>query len=240
VGGITAYRSLFAAAFPSVTDFDDLSFGHAAQAIAAFERASFTAVNSPFDQYVNGNLSALSDSQKQGALLFFGAANCSSCHDGPLLTDMQFHALAVPQVGPGKDQANEDLGRALITGLATDDYRFRTPPLRNVAQTGPWMHDGAYTTLEGAVRHHLDPASAILSYDASQLPPLFAATVDTDAARIAARIAAIDPLLGAPLALSDTQVAELLDFLNALTDPGSLSLQQYVPASVPSGLPIPD
>ena len=241
VGGIAAYRTKFMAAYPSVASFDDFNFGHAAQAIAAFERTTFTALRSPFDAYLAGTTSALTDSQKQGALLFFGKAHCASCHNGPLLTDLQPHGIATPQLGPGKNEPNDDRGRALITGVLSDNYKFRTPPLRNVAATGPWMHDGAFTTLEGAVRHHLNPAASIQSYNASQLPALFAATVDTDATRIAARIAAIDPLLGAPNTLADSEVAEILDFLNSLTDSASLSAGlTAAPPSVPSGLPVPD
>ncbi len=241
VGGIGDYRTKFLAAYPSVTSFDDLNFGHAAQAIAAFERTTFTALRSPFDAYLAGNTAALTDGQKRGALLFLGKARCAACHEGPLLTDLAPHGLATPQLGPGKNEPNDDRGRALITGLLSDNYKFRTPPLRNVAATGPWMHDGAFTTLEGAVRHHLNPAASIQSYDATQLPPLFAATVDTDPTRIAARVAAIDPLLGAPNTLSNAEVADLLDFLGSLTDPASLAAGlNAAPSSVPSGLPIPD
>jgi cytochrome c peroxidase len=240
VGGISAYRTKFQAAYPSVASFDDLNFGHAARALAAFERDAFTALGSPFDRYVSGQTSALSAGQKRGALLFFGRAACADCHSGPLLSDFSFHALAVPQVGPGKFEPSEDRGRALITGLGADDYRFRTPPLRNVAQTGPWMHDGAFTTLAAAVRHHLDPAGGIARYDVSQLPALFAATLDLDPTRISARVAALDPDLPPRAALADADVQDLLDFLDALTDPATTSLRHLVPASVPSGLPVAD
>jgi len=241
VGGVAAYRALFQAAYPQVTSIDDFNFGHAAQAIAAFERASFTALDSPFDHYLAGDTTALTDGQKRGALLFFGRARCAQCHQGPLLTDLRHHALATPQLGPGKFEANEDRGRGLVTGDAADDYRFRTPPLRNVAATGPWLHDGAFTTLEGAVRHHLDPAGSTAAYDPSQLPALWQPTVDTDPTRTAARLAAVDPLLGAPLGLSNADVSDLLDFLNALTDSASLArVKQLAPQSVPSGLPVPD
>jgi cytochrome c peroxidase len=239
VGGIAAYRALFQAAYPTVASYDDLNFGHAARAIAAFERSAFTGLDSPFDAYLGGDLTALTDGQKRGALLFFGKANCASCHSGPLLTDMGVHALAVPQVGPGKFTAFEDLGRSNVTNAVSDNYKFRTPPLRNVAVTGPWMHDGAYTTLEAAVRHVLDPAKGITTYDPTQLPSLFQPLVDTDANRIAARIAAIDPLL-VPIALADAEVADLLDFLGSLTESTPGTIPGLVPASVPSGLPVPD
>ncbi len=240
VGGIQAYRDLFLAAYPGTADFDTLTFGHAARAIAAFERHQWTALDSPFDRYVGGETGALSDSAKRGALLFCDTAGCADCHSGPLLTDFQHHALAVPQVGPGKGSVGEDLGLALETGLVADNYKFRTPQLRNVALTGPWMHDGAFTTLEAAVRHHLDPLNSLANYDAGQLPALFAATHDTDATRNAARAAALSPLLQPPVGLTDAQFRDLMAFLHSLTDPASLNLLDETPDSVPSGLPVRD
>ena len=240
VGGIAAYRQLFQAAYPSVADFDDFTFGHAARAMAAFERASWTFLDTPVDRYMGGDMSAMSSGAKRGALLFCGKAGCAQCHGGPLFTDFQHHALAVPQVGPGKAAPSEDRGLALQTLDNADDYKFRTPALRNVALTGPWMHDGAFTTLEGALRHHLDPIASLLNYDASQLPAIFEPTVDTDATRTAARAAALSPLLATPIGLTEAEVADLMAFLHALTDPAALNLLGDVPDSVPSGLPVQD
>ena len=80
--------------------------------------------------------------------LFYGKANCSSCHAGALFTDHQFHATGQPQVGPGKaarfQSHSRDLGRFRVTGNIKDKYAFRTPSLRNVELTGPWGHAGAY------------------------------------------------------------------------------------------------
>ncbi|MHC4452205.1 MAG: cytochrome-c peroxidase [Planctomycetota bacterium] len=232
------YRTLFLAAFPSVAQFDELTFGHAARAIAAFEREAWTALDTPFDRYLGGEQSALSLPEKRGAVLYFGKARCSECHGGPLLTDLAHHALATPQVGPGKNAAGEDLGLALETGDPADNYKFRTPSLRNVALTGPWMHDGCFTSLEAAVRHHLDCVSSILAYDASQLPALFQDTVDAD--HVQDRIDSLPAELRTPMALTETEVAELMAFLHALTDPSSLNLSGDVPDRVPSGLPVND
>ncbi len=239
IGGIAEYRTKFALAFPAVQNVDDLTFAHAARAMAAFEREAWTAIGTPFDRYLTGDHGALSKRQREGAELFYGAANCSSCHSGPLLTDFGHHSLAVPQLGPGK-AGGDDLGLSLETGLALDDYKFRTPPLRNVALTGPWMHDGAFLSLEAAVKHHLDPVNGILNYDVSQLPPYFQPLVDLDAGRIQARIATIDPLLNSIAPLTQDQIDLLLEFLNSLTDPDSLNLIRDVPATVPSGLPVFD
>ncbi len=240
IGAIPEYRTLFAAAYPSVPDFDDFNFGHAARAIAAFERDAWTALDTPLDNYLGGDMSAMSNAAKRGALLFFGRASCGKCHDGPLLSDYEHHAVCVPQVGPGKVEANEDRGLALETGLVEDDYKFRTPALRNVALTGPWMHDGCFTTLEAAVRHHLDPLSSLTSFDVSQLPAPFNTMVDTDPARNAARVAALDPDHPMDVGLSDGEFDDLMAFLHALTDPASTNLLGVIPDSVPSGLPVKD
>ena len=240
VGGIQGYRDLFAAAYPLVGNFDDFTFGHAARAIAAFERTRWTALDSPFDRYLNGDKDALSSAAKRGAVVFCEQGTCAECHNGSLMTDFGHHALAVPQVGPGKVEPSEDRGLALLTGLVDDNYKFRTPSLRNVELTGPWMHDGAFTTLEAAVRHHLDPLAGLANYDPSQLSALFAATYDTDAGRNAARAAALTPILATPITLSDGDFRDLMAFLHALTDPASLNLLPEIPDSVPSGLPVRD
>ena len=121
-----------------------------------------------------------------------------------------------------------------------DAYRFRTPSLRNVAQTAPYGHSGAYATLEGVLRHHLDPVAALNSYDPAQaiLPNPryasdFAAMSDAEER---ARIADANTL--APIELSDAQIADLLAFLVALSDPQSLSGRLGIPKTVPSGLPV--
>ena len=106
--------------------------------------------------------------------------------------------------------------------------------------TGPWMHDGAYTTLEAAVLHYLDTDSALRSYDASQLREDLRASHLSDAAAVEALAASIDPLVQAPLTLSTGEVADILLFLRSLTDPGALDLGPTIPTSVPSGLPVGD
>ncbi|MCB0238120.1 MAG: hypothetical protein KDH08_05655, partial [Anaerolineae bacterium] len=109
---------------------------------------AFTLLDSPWDRFLAGDDSALSTDAQHGALLFYGDAGCARCHSGNLLTDQEFHNAAVPQLGPGKGRQNPyiDLGRARETGNPDDRFAFRTPPLRNVALTGPWMHNGAFAT----------------------------------------------------------------------------------------------
>ena len=103
--------------------------------------------------------------------------------------------------------------------------------------TGPWMHNGAYTTLEGAIRHHLDPATALRNYDPSQLAPEFQELLLTDPDLIETQLSCPS----APtevIELSDEQIADLLAFLEALTSPSAADLSHIIPETVPSGLPV--
>ncbi len=215
---------------------------HLAEATGAFMTEAFTALDSPFDRYLAGDDTTLSDSAKRGGILFYGRAHCSTCHSGGLQTDLGFHNIAAPQVGTGKgDEAPLDYGRGRITGMMEDRFKFRTPSLRNIELEGPWMHNGAYADLEDTVRHHLDPESALLSYDDFQVEPELRGTYQNDPTLIDGLLATIDPSLaveGDPL--TDEEVADLMAFLSALTDPSSLNLLHLVPDSVPSGLPVDD
>jgi cytochrome c peroxidase len=179
--------------------------------------------------------------------LFYGRIGCADCHGGVFQTDMAFHAIGVPQIGPGLGDgpsAREDFGRERVTGARADRYRFRTPSLRNVALTGPWGHDGAFNSLEAIVRHHLNPWDSLASYDPTQIvmPPradldeldLLAHGDPTIVASIGSAIELTPP--SPPL--SDRDVRDLLDFLHALTDPSALDLRKSVPPRVPSGLPL--
>jgi cytochrome c peroxidase len=237
---IPQYVALFGDAFPGVPT-EQLGFQQAANAIAAFEIDAWTLLDSPWDRYVAGDDNALSLNAKRGALLFFGKAGCVGCHTGALLTDQQPHDIAVPQVGPGKGaEAPLDYGYGRESGEQSDRYKFRTPPLRNVAITGPWMHDGAYTSLESAVRHVLDPVTALRHYDVSQLAPEMRPMFRGSEETLAAILGNLDPLVAEPTALSDDEVNQLLTFLEALTDPAAIDLGSDVPDSVPSGLPVRD
>lgn len=236
---IPEYVALFAAAYPGVPA-ESLGFQHAANAIGAFEGSAFLFVDSPWDSYVAGDNSALDEDAKRGALLFFGKAGCANCHTGNLFTDQKAHDIAAPQVGPGRGEAApQDIGRAAITGNDADLYAFRTPSLRNVTLTGPWMHDGAYTTLRAAVLHLLDPEAALNSYDPSQLSPPLQSTFQGDPATIDAILANLDED-AQPRYLTEEEIDQLLAFLTALSDPAAGDLSSLIPYSVPSGLPVSD
>lgn len=227
----------------------DITFVHAANAIAAFEATAWRADNSPFDRFLRGERNAMSGKAKQGMRLFYGKAGCARCHSGPFQTDLSYHAIGIPQIGNGKGDGlngHDDFGREQVTGDSVDRYRFLTSTLRNVDLTGPWGHDGAYNTLEGVVRHHLQPVESLDGYDTTQAvlpsrPDLdaidFEVHEDLDSRAALAAAAAVDIQ---PVHLSDYQVAAILDFLHALTDPASLDLRSDTPMSVPSGLPVAD
>lgn len=276
---IPEYVRLFEAAFPGrVRGPQDITFVQAANAIAAFEAEAFRADDSPFDRHLRGE-TALAPDARRGMDLFYGKASCVSCHAGKFQTDHGFHAIAMPQIGPGKSDGwdgafwretgvrafPEDFGRGRVTVRPEDNYKFRTPSLRNVALTGPWGHSGAYGTLEEVVRHHLDAERALDRYvlPPDLLPPLDAALETTASgsllshgwmsdrrfeafliqdtwvqrnARLRGQIASANRL--PPAELTDAEVADLVAFLESLTDPASRDLAHLVPDRVPSGLEV--
>jgi cytochrome c peroxidase len=234
---IDGYVDLFVAAYPGVA-VEDLGFEHAANAIAAYETETFWFAEAPWDAYVGGYDAAISDKAKRGALLFFGKGRCAVCHAGPLFTDQRFHNVGAPQLGPGKGEgAPTDLGRALVTGLEGDRCAFRTPSLRNVTLSGPWMHDGAYTGLKAAVQHMADPARALRDYDGSQVPRELRGMVLSGAVTDDI-LSTLDPIVATGCDLSPAEVTDLVAFLGTLTDPAATNLSHLVPATVPSGLPV--
>ena len=244
---IDDYVELFRDAFPGeIERRSDIDFSHAANAIAAFEIASWRADNTPFDRYRRGERGAMSWQAKRGMRLFYGRAGCDNCHSGEIFSDMGFHAIAMPQVGPGMGQGPsglEDLGRGAISGIPTDNYKFRTPPLRNVELTAPYGHAGSHNTLESVVRHHLDPIGSLLDYDCDTQPVMPSRDdldeddcAVMDSPELLHAIASANEL--SPKALSDRAVTQIVAFLRALTDPDSVDLRTDVPGEVPSGLPV--
>lgn len=243
---IPEYAEKFVAAFDDVDASEDVRIAHIANALAAFQAFEYQSYDSPFDDFLNGETHALSPSQQRGMALFYGDAGCSACHSGPLFTDQEFHAIALPMFGPGRtrvwDPIARDVGRMAVSDRREDAYRFRTPSLRNVALSGPYGHNGAYRSLEGIVRHHLAPASAFANWEPSSviLPDIpwlndrdFLPLQDQ---RERARIAAAIDLK--PMSLTDTEVSDIVAFLKALTGTESLEGRFGKPETVPSGLPV--
>jgi len=236
---VQAYQAKFSAAFPG-TPVTSLGFQHAANAIAAFEMEAFTRTNSPFDRFLAGNDRAMSNDEKRGALLFFGKARCSTCHSGPLMGGQSFANAGVPQIGPGVGSAAPlDIGRGEEFPTQTFyKFAFRVQPLRNVELTGPYMHSGAYPTLEAVVRHYNNADSAQRNYDPSHLTPSVRAMYHGDAATVKSVLETLDFRLREPLRLTTTEQSQLVAFLKSLTDPAARDLRSIVPESVPSGLSV--
>ena len=139
LNGIPGYVEQFKRVFSSAVTRQGI-----AQALAAFQRSLVTGT-SPFDRYLAGDEGALSDSAKRGLELFQGDAGCVRCHRGPTLSDGQFYRLGISFADPG---------RIRVTGRQEDTGKFRTPSLRNIADTGPYMHDGSKATLFEAVEFY--------------------------------------------------------------------------------------
>lgn len=236
---IQEYQAKFNAAYPG-TPATSLGFQHAANAIASFEIDAFTRSNSPFDRFLAGNSRAMTDEQKRGALLFFGRARCSSCHFGPLLGGQSFANVGIPQIGPGVGSAAPlDIGRGEeLRQVPQYRFAFRVQPLRNVELTAPYMHNGAYPTLEAVVRHYNNADSAQRSYDVSQIVPALRPSYHGDPATIKAVLETLDGRLRDPMRLSVADQRELVAFLQSLTDPSARNLSAIVPATVPSGLKV--
>jgi cytochrome c peroxidase len=176
---IPAYQKQFQLVFGA-----GASLQHIAEAIAAFER-TIVSQNSSFDKHVMGTAGAMNDAAVRGMALFKGKARCILCHNGPNFTDNTFHNVGVPQVGPLK----EDLGRYMVTRAEKDKNAFKTPTLRSIVETAPYMHDGVFATLEEVI-DFFDQGGG----SNAQLSPFMK-----------------------PLGLAPEEKADLLEFLKALT-----------------------
>lgn len=245
--GLDGYVDQFVDVYDDVNSAEDIRFTHAANAIGAFEAVNWRSDDSPFDRFLRGDRGAMSPNAIAGMRVFYSAnkGNCASCHSGVFQTDQSFRAIAMPQIGAGKGDGAygyEDFGRERVTGNPADRYKFRVPTLRNVTQTAPYGHAGAYDTLEAVIEHHLDPVDSLYNYDASQLR--LPSRADLDARDL---LAMSDPAVLAamaeanelsPVRLRKREMKQLVEFLRALTDPAMLDLSDDVPRSVPSGLPL--
>jgi cytochrome c peroxidase len=181
LGAIGGYRAQFHAVFGTGVTSDGI-----AKAIAAFERTILSGP-SPYDRFIAGDKSALSDAAVRGMTLFEGKAGCDACHTGPMFSDQSFH-----NIGVGMGRPEPDIGRQAVTSDPQDRGKFKTPSLRNVALTWPYLHDGSAATL----------ADVVEFYDGGGIPN---PTLDV-------RIKA--------LGLADAEQNDLVAFLQSLT--GSL------------------
>jgi cytochrome c peroxidase len=150
------YPALFQAAFGREANAEDL-----ARAVASYVRTILSG-DAPIDRYMNGERETLSEQARQGLRLFRGKANCTACHLGPIFSDEQFHNTGVAW----REGELLDPGRAEVTGKEEDRGAFKTPTLREVTRTAPYMHDGSLATLDDVIEFynrggnpnpHLDP-----------------------------------------------------------------------------------
>ena len=149
-GSVARLRAVpgYVSRFKKVFENDKLDINQVAKAIATFERTVYSG-NAPFDRFRDGDKKAMSEAQVRGRDVFFNKAACDSCHIGFNFTDASF-----ANIGIGMDKKDPDLGRFLVTGRDEDRGAFKTPTLREIEHTGPYMHDGRYRTLEEVVDHY--------------------------------------------------------------------------------------
>ncbi len=134
--------------FEKVFGTKDFTVDHVAKAIATFERTVYSG-NSPYDRYSAGDKRAMTAPQIRGMDIFFNKVACDSCHLGFNFTDGSYE-----NIGIGMDRENPDLGRFVVSGKEDDKGAFKTPTLRDIEHTGPYMHDGSLKTLEEVVEHY--------------------------------------------------------------------------------------
>jgi cytochrome c peroxidase len=250
LNGIPAYRKLFGKVFPEVKKGAPITFDMFGQAIAEFE-FNLTFANAPIDRFARGERDALTEEEKRGALLFFGEARCSVCHrvDGrfnEMFSDFQEHVIGVPQIAPQLTNntldglgSNEDFGLEQVSGDTQDRYKFRTSPLRNAAVQTTFMHNGAFTNLEDAIRHHLNVIDSARAY--TPAGQNLASDLSGPTGPIKPVLARLDPVLAAPINLTEDQIRQLVAFVgHGLLDPRAKpeNLRELVPPSVPSGRPV--
>ncbi len=200
LNAIPEYQQLFSEAFNEGTV---ITVEQLTKALASFQR-SLVANNSKFDQYMRGDEDAMTSSEKEGMMLFI-QSGCARCHNGPMLSDFQVHVLGVPD--------NENVAK--IDSGFINSFAFRTPSLRNLRFTAPYMHTGKIKSLK----------SVLTFYEDLKNKPLPSKHVDkSQLARLAQMIE-----------LNFKDIPRILEFLNTLNDD---QYDRRIPATVPSGLPV--
>jgi cytochrome c peroxidase len=221
---LPGYVALFDAAFPDFPQEERYGVETAGLAIAAYER-TIMANESPFQRWLGGEHTAMTDAQKNGAMVFFGAASCGTCHNGPALTDGGFHALGMPDM-PGIEDldagnstyglsgADLALGRGGFTGIEGDKHTFKTPQLYNLQDSKFFGHGGTFYDLKDVIRYKVtaEPAK-------HEAEPFLSQDFE-------------------PIELTEQQTMDLYEFLSSgLYDP---NLERYAPANVISGQCFPN
>lgn len=207
------YKQLFDDAFPNSDEDERYSKVNAALAIAAYER-TLLANEAPFQNWLKGNYDAMTNDEKEGAMLFFDKGQCFQCHSGPALNDMNFYALGMNDLqGPEITTVVNDVtkrGRGGFTGNPVDDYKFKTPQLYNLKDVQFFGHGGTFETLKSVVDYKNTAIAENAIVPQSQLSERFI-----------------------PLNLTESEIDLLVLFLEeSLYDN---NLQRFVPTELPSG-----
>lgn len=210
------YKSMFDAAFSDVAEEDRYSEVQAGLAIAAYER-TILANEAPFQKWLNGEIGALSQQEKQGAVLFFDKGQCATCHNGPALNAMEFHALGMNDLfdcpeetfkaGP---ELSDHKGRGGFTGREEDDFKFKVPQLYNLADSPFYGHGSSFRTVAAVLRYKNEALAENSRVPETQLAAGFQ-----------------------PLGLTPSEIDDITVFLErSLRDP---NLERYEPTSLLSG-----
>lgn len=247
VDGIKRYRKLFGKVYPEVKAGAPITFDMIANAIAEYE-LTLVYANAPIDRFARGEVAAMSEEEKRGALLFFGKARCVECHAvsgaaNEMFSDFAAHVVAVPQLVPENTNAtfdgantDEDYGYEQVTHNPDDRYKFRTSPLRNLAAQPTYFHNGAFTHIRTAILHHLNAYESARRYD-----PI-AEGIAKDLRRlgpIEPLLSRLDPILKTPIELTADELQQLTAFVrDSLFDERAKFeiLVKQKPDIVPSGL----
>jgi len=203
-----ATNSTYQALWQQVWPGQDIARERVGLTIAAYER-TLVANHAPWQRWLRGDVGAMTDAEKRGAILYFGKANCSDCHTGPALSQMAFYSLGMPDM-PGIDASGAGArGRGSFTGRESDDFTFKVPQLYNLADSPFYGHGGTFSSLEEVVEYYN------MGIPAKGLPD----------GRVTQQFH--------PLQLTHDEVVDLVAFLRgALRDP---DLDRYVPEILPSG-----
>jgi len=246
IKAIPEYVRMFVQSFEHITTASDITIVDVANALAAFQTLEWQSFDSAFDLYLAGDKQALTSLQIEGMNLFYGDAACSECHSGKLFTDQRFYALGLPVFGPGRTRTHDpiprDTGRMAESDRLADSYRFRTPALRNVEFTGPYGHNGAYSSLEKMLRHHLNPSDSrsIWQRSDANLPDIEwlndSDFILRDDRREMHRYGQKVDIK--KRSLSDHHIQAILAFLESLSGKSIENTPFGVPKTVPSGLPV--
>ncbi|GAA4276060.1 cytochrome-c peroxidase [Aquimarina mytili] len=216
------YKEMFDIAFADVPTNERYSKINAALAIAAYER-TLLANQAPWQKWLNGNLNAMNEIEKRGAIAFFGNGKCYECHTGPALNDKAFHAfgmgdfdnsaLAIVLDTPGFENVKK--GRGGFTKKPNDDYKFKTPTLYNIVDNGFYGHGGTFTSIKDVV-----------TYKNNGIPQ----SKEVSAENLASQFGTIN--------LTEREIEDITVFIeNALRDP---NLSRYVPDTIGSGFCFPN